>query len=364
MYNPVLRIARKELSTLFSEKTLILALLIQLFVASFSSLLIVGLTSLYDPEALRGQTRGNAEIGVLGYQERLVSLMEEEKINIHYYNDLQRALEAFDRGRIDAILTIPDDIDPGGTEIIRLTLYLPESDIKGTFVVMQIKESLSKFESFVREKRSHRIDFTPITLHVEKMPKKSAKYFEFIYTILIPLLVFTPIIISGGLVVDFITEEVERHTIEVLLTAPVSLPQIIAGKITTAVAIVPPQVAAWLFFLDLTNTHVANIPTIVLHSTLIAITIILTGSLIAIEYPNRSTAQYIYSLTLILLFTISYILPDSPLNLTTRLAAGSIDPRETLTHLTLYTTIPIILYLSLHAKITRSNYTLRHHISD
>ena len=46
MADPRLTIARRELQTLRSEKTIVLALLIQLFIAAFSSFLVVGLPDL------------------------------------------------------------------------------------------------------------------------------------------------------------------------------------------------------------------------------------------------------------------------------------------------------------------------------
>jgi len=52
---PRIRIALRELSTLKSEKTIVLALLIQLVIAAFSSFLVVGLVSLYDPASAGGQ---------------------------------------------------------------------------------------------------------------------------------------------------------------------------------------------------------------------------------------------------------------------------------------------------------------------
>ena len=49
-----LTIAKRELQVLGREKTIILALVIQLFVAAFSGFLVVGLVSLYDPGSVEG----------------------------------------------------------------------------------------------------------------------------------------------------------------------------------------------------------------------------------------------------------------------------------------------------------------------
>jgi len=132
-------IAKKELSSLFNEKTLILALLVQLFVASFSSLLVLGLTSFYDPEALGGYSTTGVEVGIVGYEENLIGFTNRKDVSLHFYGDFQTALNAFDHGKIDAILTIPENVDVSGTDIIRLTLYLPDSDIKGTLAVLRLK---------------------------------------------------------------------------------------------------------------------------------------------------------------------------------------------------------------------------------
>jgi len=57
-----LTIAGRELSGLRAEKTILLAIAIQLFIAAFSSFLVVGLVSMmYDPGSL-----GGAEVEVAG----------------------------------------------------------------------------------------------------------------------------------------------------------------------------------------------------------------------------------------------------------------------------------------------------------
>ena len=49
-------IARRELASLSREKTIVLALVIQLCIAGFSSFLVVGLPVLYDPGAIADDT--------------------------------------------------------------------------------------------------------------------------------------------------------------------------------------------------------------------------------------------------------------------------------------------------------------------
>ena len=47
-------IAKKEIFGLSAEKTIVFAILLQVFIAMFSSFLMTGLTAMYDPDALEG----------------------------------------------------------------------------------------------------------------------------------------------------------------------------------------------------------------------------------------------------------------------------------------------------------------------
>jgi ABC-type Na+ efflux pump permease subunit len=141
--------------------------------------------------------------------------------------------------------------------------------------------------------------------------------------ILIPLLVFTPVFISGGLIIDMFTEEFERKTMELLLVSPVSFREILNGKMLVAVLIVPVQVFLWLALVSLNGVAVYNIGIILLLISIIAVIIVLIGAAVAVKYKERTISQYTYSLILILLFLLGYLFADSPFNLVTRLSAGS-----------------------------------------
>ncbi|MFQ6120984.1 MAG: ABC transporter permease, partial [Methanosarcinales archaeon] len=138
-------IAKKEFKSLLNEKTLLLAILIQLFIAAFSSFLMVGLTSFFEPEALGEYNLQSAQIGVIGSGE-LTRFFDLHRLKPHYYNSFSNAYKDFMEGSLDAILVIPDTkILEEKNKIIYLSLYLPKSDIKATLVTLQLKEPLEKF---------------------------------------------------------------------------------------------------------------------------------------------------------------------------------------------------------------------------
>ena len=366
MHN-ILSIAKKDLKGLFNERTLVLTILLQRAIASFSSFLVVGLTSFYDPGALadedlaginiglayRSEVRwgnnntsinnattttttssSNANASTSGaiHKERFVNetllyhLIDESKLSPVCYPDYSGAGSGFYEGEIDGIVLAPN-VAINGSDLIEIHIYLPETDLKSTILMLQLKEPLERLEQYVREIRTKRLpNYTPIDLNILNLPERSSNhYFEFIYVALIPLLVFTPAFISGGLVIDFITEEFERKTIDLLLVTPATFSDIINGKILVATMIVPVQAFTWLLLLSLNGIDIRNILAITLFVTVITFILVLIGAAISIKTKNRGMAQLFYSLVLITLFLLCYVFPNSPMNIVTRLAIDSIS---------------------------------------
>jgi len=326
------------------EKTLVLAIIIQLLIASFSSLLVIGLASLFDPAALDRYSAERTEIGIVGGGE-VMKFIEKSQVKPYFYSDLSYALTDFNRNRIDAILVIPP-VGAYSSEIIQLVLYLPKSDIKGTLVTLQLKKPLEEYEAFVRDVRSPRIGFKPVRLYVDEAPKKTSTYFEFIYGVLIPLLVFTPVFISGGLIIDMLTEEYERKTMELLRVSPVYFSEILNGKMLAAVIIVPLQALLWLSLVGLNGIEIYNTWGILLLVSIVAAVIVMIGAIIAVKYKDRAISQYLYSLILIPVFLSGYLFADSPFNLVARMSAGSAGAGS-LVYFLIYgaVTVPLYIYL-------------------
>ncbi len=337
-------IAKKEMNSLLNERTLILAIIVQLLIASFSSLLVIGLASFFDPSALSNYDEKTANVGVVGDGE-LRNFIEKSQVKVYYYQDLALALSDFNNNKIDGIVVIPGE-SSSGTGLIQIDIYLPKSDIRGTFVTLQLKKPLEDYEAFVRDIRSQRIGFEPVRLYVDSVTKKTSTYFEFIYGILIPLLVFTPVFISGGLIIDMFTEEFERKTMELLLVSPASFGEILNGKILTAVLIVPLQAFLWLALVSFNGVAINNIAIILLLVSIITIIVVVLGAIIAVKYKKRLISQYLYSLILILMFLAGYLFADSPFNLVTRLSAGAMG-NEALAYCAAYAAFSIPLYVYL-----------------
>ncbi len=341
--DPRLTIARRELATLRSEKTIVLALLIQLFIAAFSSFLVVGLVSLYDPGSVDGF---ETEVAVTGdaSNELLATVDERPSISGTRYVSETSARAAFDRGEVDAILLA--DRRAGR---VFVTATVPDGNVRTTIIVVQLRDALSTFERVERADRSAQLSATPLGLP----PRSGASpYYGFSYTVLLPLLCFLPVFISGSMTVDSLTEEVERGTLELLRVAPVSTVDIVDGKVWAAVGLAPAQAALWVALLDLNGTSVRHPVAVLVVVAALALLVVTLAATIALLAPDRRAAQFLYSVGVLVAFGGATLLPVNPVNSVARLAVDSVGPTYPLL-VAGYVVLGVAAYLGLRRTVPR-----------
>ena len=317
-----LTIAGRELAGLRAEKTILLAIGIQLFIAAFSSFLVVGLVSMYDPGALDA-----AEIEVAASGDAVDGLeraaADIESVGVTTYADAGAARRAFDRNAADAVVVANRvDAGEGGGDRIAVRVTAPDATVETTVLVVQLREVLRAYELDERRDRAAYLTESPLPLPSQS---GSSPYFTFTYTVLIPVLVFLPVFISGSLVVDSITEEIDEGTLELLRVAPVTLGEIVDGKALAAVAIAPAQALLWLLLLRANGTPVANVPTILVLMTALTALVVALAVAISALAPDRRAAQFLYSLGVLGLFGGATAMAGGPANAVARLAIGSAD---------------------------------------
>jgi ABC-type Na+ efflux pump permease subunit len=310
-------IARRELGSLRKEKTIVLALCLQLFVAAFSSFLVVGLVSLYDP----GQV-GSYEVDVAVSGDATGDLLRAASsvggVDATAYASSDAAMRAFERGEVDAVLA---------TERVNgrafVTATAPDSSIETTVVVVQLRDALRAFERNEREERSQYLSRSPLDLPPESA---SSPYYGFTYTVLVPLLLYLPVFISGSITVDSLTEEIDRGTLELLRVAPLSLSDVVDGKLLAAATLAPAQSVLWILLLGANGTTVSNPVSLVAMVAALATLVCSLAAAVALLAPERRAAQFLYSVGVLFVFGGTTLLPHNPINTAARLAIGSADP--------------------------------------
>ncbi|ADQ67368.1 sodium ABC transporter permease [Halogeometricum borinquense DSM 11551] len=319
MRDPRATIAKRELSTLRKEKTIVLALVLQVFIAAFSSFLVVGLVSLYDP----GQTgEYGVDVAIAGdaSEELVQAATDVSGVNPTVYSDESAAMRAFEspsKTGIDAVL-VGESRD--GRVFVSATV--PDSNVQTTVVVVQLRDVLRSLERSERIERAESLETLPVQLPPET---QSSPYYGFTYTVLVPLLLFLPVFISGSLTVDSLTEERERGTLELLRVAPVSLREIVDGKLLAATALAPAQAALWLVLLGFNGTRVASPVMLLVLVAALSTLVCSLAAATALLSPDRRSAQFLYSIGVLFVFGGTTLFPNNPVNTAARLAIGSAD---------------------------------------
>lgn len=314
-------VMKKDMKGLAHERTILLAILLQLFIALFSSFLMVGLTSMYDPSALQKFSTTRYTVAYSGSDSNLRDILGSDRSLRVYDMELAPALQSLKERKLAAVIYVPDT-KPDAADPVKITLYTIKNDLQAAIVDVKLKEHFIQYEEELRQARSARIDEFPIPLDIPESTGGS-DFYEFVYGLLIPLLVIMPAIISSALVIDLITEEYQNNTLETLLSTPIRANEIFWGKVGAALVLVPLQAGLWLFLLMLNGIRIVNAAQILVYVTLVALVLILVASVIALYYRERTAAQFVYSTAIVVLMLFSLALPDNPMNLIAKLSTGS-----------------------------------------
>ena len=210
----------------------------------FSSFLMVGLTSMYDPSSVSQYSRFRYSIAYSGTNSSLLDRLQESDDFTVYSMELSPALEALKERKLAAVIFVPDT-PPDAQDPVQITLYTLQNDLQATVVGVKLKTVFLGFESDLRAARASRITVQPIEV-VFPPGSGTEGFYEFVYGLLIPLLVFMPAIISASLIIDLITEEYQHETLETLVSTPITFTEMVWGKILACEILVPAQAGVWL----------------------------------------------------------------------------------------------------------------------
>lgn len=306
---------KKDLRMIARERTIMSAISILVFVASFSSLVTFGLIFLYSPDAFMFT---EVNVGVAGNCPILKSYGDRA------YDSLSTALSDFYSGKVDAVLYLPEE---NISSINTVTLYISKNDISGVIAFTKAKKILQEYEKALRLQKEIPGDDGFEMRYVDGRNAESVKglsmTYRFIYAILIPLLLVTTAVISGGLVVDIITEEWETKTLHVITSTPMSLAEFIYSKLVTSFIISSMLSAIWIFMMEI-NMGVSN--TILLFVLSVSFSAILSAlsSIISSALKDRERSQLLFSILMVSIVTVSFSSPSMIAGVSARVSAGSL----------------------------------------
>ena len=309
---PFLAVVKKELSSVIRDRTIVIAILIQLFIASFSSTLLLGMLSLYDPDTIMQASGAAIKIGMVSpTPSPLASYLAQRGLRVVPYPSLDAAEADFFQNKVSAIIVIPANV----ATTAEIKLYLPELDAVSSLIRMVIQDPFKQYENYLRAQNG-------IEVRYADLKGKPATSYEFVYSVLLPMLMLFPAFIAGSMAIDSLTEEVENSTLQTLLSAPLTITSMVSAKIVSTIVISFVQCAAWLLLLRLNGIAIQNPGWILFLAVIMAgitSTMAMTG---AVLLKDRERSQFIYSLILLAGAAISTSLNLSPITTLSRLAIG------------------------------------------
>lgn len=319
--NAILAVASKELRDILRERTILVSLVVQLFVAGFSAFLSVGLTGLYDPASVAAFPQ--TDVGYAG-DGGFAPYLDAPNLDVQRL-PADAALEAFRDGRLGAV--IEETRDAAGVR--HVSLLLPDGTIEATLLLTQFKGMLQDYEADLRMAGQDRLEQALVVAPQPATPEGSS--FAFTYATLVPLLILTPIFLSGAIAGDAFVHEVQTRTLLILRSTPLSGPAILLGKLLVPVLLAPAQVALWLGLLRLNGIAVTGLPLILGLALVLALLMAGLGIALASLIRHEGQVQATYALVVLVLAVASLLLPHDPLNTLALAATGAMTGSAWLT---------------------------------
>ncbi len=305
----------KDLKMIARERTIISAIAILIFIASFSSIITFGLLVLYKPDfiALSG-----VKVGVAGDCPILKMSGADVK-----YMSLKDGLNDFYGGKIDALIYLPEE---NASSVNFVTVYLPKDEISGIIASSKVKDILKEYQERLRKINgippSHGFRFYDENFRRAEIREGSSITFRFIYAVLIPLLLITTAIISGGLAIDLISEEYETKTYEVILSTPMSSSEFISSKIFVSLLISSILSVIWIVLIYL-NVGIQNPVFLFILSISLSMIFSSLGSISSLVFKDRERSQLVFSIISVSAVTASFSSSSMMAGVAARVSAGS-----------------------------------------
>ena len=139
-------IIKKDLRGLMNERTILLAVLLQLFIALFSSFLVIGLATMYDPTTLSRFSGVRYGVAYAGTDSALEDYLRSSGQIVVFPMNLSQGVTLLGERKLSAVIYVPDT-PPDSTEPVKITLYLLENDIQSAIVNVKLKAVLLQYRA-------------------------------------------------------------------------------------------------------------------------------------------------------------------------------------------------------------------------
>jgi ABC-2 type transport system permease protein len=312
-----LHIARKELRDILRERTVLVALAVQLMVAGLSTILAVGLTALLDPASLPAEAQ--ADVAYVGNGGFDAYLRLEPGLRVRSM-ELEDAVAARERGDVDAVV---EETPPQGDGPRTVRVLVTEGSLQATILVPTLRALLEAYQLDLRQAAAEEGKLETPVLAVPPGGGGSVSY-GFVHGALVPILLLTPAFLSGAIGGDAWVRETQTGTLQLLRSSPVGVASIVGGKLLVPLLLAPAQAGLWLAVLQLGGADIRHEGLLLLACLLLATYLAGLGVAVAATVRRTASSQTLYALLVLLTTGASLWLPRDLFNLLAVVSAGKL----------------------------------------
>jgi ABC-type Na+ efflux pump permease subunit len=307
-------ISKKDLFRILKGKSFLYVLIAQFIVISLTITSFTQFPQIFSKAKIPSNI---LRVGFVGGDYKFYTELETMNITLYPYSNLTDAIHGYNLGYIDAIILcrkFSSQQDNNEPILVKVFIDEEEKNSKYSLLISRLKDVLERKAEEIKEVRIKKMqklksNFKILrSLDLENLPRNSGKIpSTIIYSLLLPLFFLSAVTLSGTLMINLLLIEIERKTIENLLSSPLSKLDLILGKSFTSIILAPLQIFLWIGMLNYGGFPIQH--TVMLLALAFFYALIFTSlALISAIIPKtRDTAQNIYTIFLIPTFT--FLLP-------------------------------------------------------
>ncbi len=304
------RLLRKDFGSLSKEKTYISILILQIILFSTARSFTAGVILISDPDQAASifDLGSLLTFGVL-HNNTLTDSFSSKNIEVLPFIDESYGIRAVENGDIDMFVVTPDDLGIliNSPQRIVVDVYYSKENRKKDLGMLLLKSSLNDFKKQIQGLRSSGENVYLNIMNAD-LPGNIGEL-EMLYTFTLPLLLLFSVIISGSLVIDLITEELERKTFQKLIQTPISLREIFISKSLLPAILTIVTGFFWLTIFMIQGIVIQNIIPLILFLFFISLIYCSIGLLVSIFFKRNKNSQTIY--TVVILLSLFFITSTS-----------------------------------------------------
>jgi len=298
----VVVLSKKDVIRIVKNESFLFVILSQILVISLTVSTITTFPGLFSGARV---PEGMMSLAVVGSEEFL-SALEGLNITLYRYNSMDMAIKNYGLGYHYAVIA-SDEFQPARIEPILVRIYAPE-DVRSSILISRLKDVLGQREDEIGILRAKKFEPDLEVISIREVPSESRES-ALIFTLLLPLFFLSTVVLSGTLMINILSHEIERKTIETLLATPISRFTLAFSKSLTCIILVPIQVILWVIILYLNGFWTENVIPLLILSVSYAMAFTSFALIAVLIARRRDPAQNLFTVTLIP--TFAFLLPIS-----------------------------------------------------